>query len=116
MLMHGAPQVRRASSMPSEDPTPGTNKRGALAEAAKTYVQVEKITQIALVLPCAVLIGWLGGAWLDKHLHQSWMTITGFVLGCVAGFSAAIRMAMALVADPRKRPDGSNPPPSDASR
>ena len=74
-----------------------------LADAAKSYIQVEKVAQIGLVLPCAGLIGWLGGAWLDGHFHPHWMTITGFLLGCVAGMTTAIRMAMQLVADPAKK-------------
>lgn len=89
--------------MPFHNPIPERKQRSGLAEAAKSYVQAEKIAQIAIVLPSAVIIGWLGGAWLDAHLHQSWMTITGFILGCVAGMSSAIRMAMALVADPKKK-------------
>lgn len=88
--------------MPYDNPTPERKTRGGLGEAVKTYVQVEKVGQIALVLPSAVLIGWLGGAWLDGHFHQSWMTITGFLLGCVAGMTSAIRMAMTLVAEPKK--------------
>ncbi|HVZ84255.1 MAG TPA: AtpZ/AtpI family protein [Terracidiphilus sp.] len=88
--------------MPYHNPIPERKGQGGLAGAAHAYVQVEKIAQIAIALPCAVLIGWLGGAWLDSRLHQSWIGIVGFVLGCVAGMTTAIRMAMALVADPKK--------------
>jgi len=88
--------------MPYHNPIPERKDRGSLSGAVKTYVQVEKIAQIAFVLPSAVLIGWLGGAWLDGHFHQSWMAITGFVLGCIAGFTTTIRMAMDLVKDPKK--------------
>ena len=87
--------------MADHRPNPDENQGSTLAQAAKTYVQVEKIAQIALILPSAVLIGWLGGAWLDGHFHQSWMTITGFLFGCVAGFTSVIRMAMGLVNEPR---------------
>lgn len=87
--------------MPYNDPIPERKDRGGLAGFARSYVQVEKVAQIALVLPCAVLIGWLGGSWLDHKFNQSWITVVGFVLGCAAGLSAAIRMAMALVADPK---------------
>lgn len=89
--------------MAYNNPIPERKDGGGLAGFGKTYVQVEKIAQIAIVLPCAVLIGWLGGAWLDLHLHQSWITVVGFVLGCAAGMSAAIRMAMALVAEPKRK-------------
>ncbi len=91
--------------MAYNNPIPERKEPAGLTGVAKTYVQVEKIAQIAIVLPCAVLIGWLGGAWLDHRLHQSWITIVGFVLGCAAGMSAAIKMAMALVADPKRKPD-----------
>lgn len=90
--------------MTYHNPIPERKDGGGLADVAKTYVQVEKVAQIAIVLPCAVLIGWLGGAWLDSHLHQSWIAVVGFVLGCAAGLSAAIRMAMTLVAEPKKKP------------
>ncbi len=89
--------------MNDRDSNPGQKTRGTLADAAKTYIQVEKIAQIGLVLPCAVLIGWLGGTWLDNHFHQSWMTLTGFLLGSVAGMTSAIRMAMAMVSGPAKK-------------
>ncbi|MGB6194449.1 MAG: AtpZ/AtpI family protein [Terracidiphilus sp.] len=104
--------------MADHDPNAERKTRSGLAEAAKSYIQVEKIAQIGLVLPCAVLIGWLGGAWLDGHFHQSWMTITGFLLGCIAGMTSAIRMAMGLVADSgkkRKQGGGSATPPGDDS-
>lgn len=90
--------------MPYNNPIPERKKSGGLADAMKTYVQVEKIAQIAFVLPSAVLIGWLGGVWLDAKLHQSWMTMTGFILGCIAGFTTTIRMAMDLVKEPKKQP------------
>ena len=89
--------------MSNDDSSSGGKKRSGLGEAVGTYVQVEKIAQIALVLPCAVLIGWLGGTWLDHRFHQTWMTLTGFILGCIAGFTSSIRMAMALVKDPGKK-------------
>lgn len=59
------------------------------------YVQAEKMLQIAFVLPCALVIGWLLGAWADRALHQSWMTIAGVILGCVSGLVFVVRMALA---------------------
>jgi F0F1-type ATP synthase assembly protein I len=64
-------------------------------------VQAEKVVQIALVLPSAVLIGWLGGAWLAGRLHHPWITLVGFTLGSVAGMVSAIRMAMSYGANPK---------------
>jgi F0F1-type ATP synthase assembly protein I len=57
-------------------------KSGALSEVVKA----ETMVQLAIALPAGCLIGWLGGAWLDKHFHQEWMGIAGIVLGAVAGF------------------------------
>ena len=41
----------------------------------KTLVQAEKMIQIAILLPAAVFIGYILGYWLDKTLHQSWISI-----------------------------------------
>jgi F0F1-type ATP synthase assembly protein I len=39
------------------------------------------------------VIGWLAGAWLDKHFHQHWIGIVGIVLGAVGGFMQIVMMA-----------------------
>lgn len=57
-------------------------KSGALGE----LVKAESMIQLAIALPAGCLIGWLVGAWLDKHFHQGWIAIAGIVLGAVAGF------------------------------
>jgi F0F1-type ATP synthase assembly protein I len=93
--------------MPYHKPIPGDDKRDSFSSGMqsglKSVVQVEKIAQIAFILPCAVCIGWLGGAWLDSHFHQSWITLTGFMLGCIAGISSAIKLAMSMVNHPKGR-------------
>lgn len=63
--------------------------------ALKGLVQAERLFQIALVLPMAVLIGWFFGALLDRWLHQTWITVVGLILGMIAGMMEAVRMAMA---------------------
>lgn len=55
-------------------------------------VEAEKLMQIALILPSAVFVGWLGGAWLDKHLHQSWIALVGMVFGGIAGMFSVFRL------------------------
>jgi ATP synthase protein I len=90
------------------------NMRGEMRAGRKQpsglslYVQAEKMLQIAFVLPCAVVIGWVLGAWADKWLHQSWITIAGVVLGCVSGLVFVIRMALA--AEKSTKPDGAKGP------
>ncbi|HTV03979.1 MAG TPA: AtpZ/AtpI family protein [Acidobacteriaceae bacterium] len=62
-------------------------------ETMQTILKAERLTQIAFVLPCAVLIGWGLGALLDKWLHQQWIYIAGVILGAIAGMVEAIRQA-----------------------
>ncbi len=92
--------------MPYHKPIPDDGKRnsdsgGGLFSGLQSIVQVEKIGQIAFILPTAAVIGWLGGAWLDGYFHQKWMTLTGFMLGCIAGISSAIKLAISISNDPK---------------
>jgi uncharacterized membrane protein YfcA len=67
-----------------------------------SWIQAEKMIQIALVLPCAALIGWLLGAWLDHALHQKWIATAGIIFGIVSGLVGAIQMAVVFSAEPGK--------------
>ena len=60
----------------------GPGAKGALGE----LVKAESMIQLAIALPAGCVIGWLIGAWLDRHFHQNWMGIVGILLGAVAGF------------------------------
>lgn len=77
--------------MPEPNQNPDNKKR---SETMQTIVDAERLTQIAFVLPAAVLIGWGIGALLDKWLHQHWIYIVGVVFGAVAGLVEAVRQAM----------------------
>jgi len=74
---------------PTPDP-PKAQRKGGL----DTLVQAERLLQIALVLPAAVLIGWGGGVLLDRWLHQDWIYIVGLIFGAVAGLLEAVRQAL----------------------
>jgi ATP synthase protein I len=76
--------------MAEQNPNPGGKKR---SEGLDTLVKAERLTQIAVVLPAAVLVGWAAGALLDKWLHQDWIYIVGVILGAVAGLVEAVRQA-----------------------
>jgi ATP synthase protein I len=65
-----------------------------MSSGVEAIVEAEKLLQIALMLPCAALIGWLIGAWADKHFHQSWIAIFGVVFGAISGLVYVIRMAL----------------------
>ncbi len=78
--------------MPFNSPNPDPKPAKPLG---KSLVQAERLMQIALVLPIAVLIGWFFGALLDRWLHQTWITVVGLILGMIAGMLEAVRMALA---------------------
>jgi F0F1-type ATP synthase assembly protein I len=80
--------------MPFQNPVPENKTPGRAAGGFQSLVQAEKLLQIAFVLPSAMIIGWLAGAWADAKLHQSWMTIVGVIFGCIAGLYYVIRLAM----------------------
>ena len=65
-----------------------------MSSGVEAIVEAEKLLQIALMLPCAALIGWLIGAWADKHFHQSWIAVFGVVFGAISGLVYVIRMAL----------------------
>jgi hypothetical protein len=70
------------------------------------WVQAEKLLQIAFVLPGSAAIGWLLGAWGDRRLHHSWMTIVGILLGSVLGLIYTVQMAVAAERSSAPRSSG----------
>jgi ATP synthase protein I len=74
-------------------PAPDTRPRKPAA-GVNTLVKAEKLMQIALVLPTALVIGWGGGVLLDKWLHQHWIYIVGIIFGAAAGLIEAVREAL----------------------
>jgi len=88
--------------MPFNRPIPETKPTGKLASGIGAVVEAEKAMQMALMLPSAVFIGWLAGAWADHHFHQSWMEISGVVLGAVSGLVYIVRTVIS--AEKNSRP------------
>jgi hypothetical protein len=74
------------------------------------WVQAEKMMQIALVLPCATFIGWLAGAWFDRHFHQSWIALVGLVFGGASGLVYVVRLALDANKGPAMQDKASNEP------
>jgi F0F1-type ATP synthase assembly protein I len=72
-----------------------------MSSGVDAIVQAEKLLQIALMLPCAAVVGWLIGAWADKHFHQTWVAIAGIVFGAISGLVYVIRMAFTAERDTR---------------
>ncbi len=83
--------------MPFNPPIPDPSERGKSAGLVSALIQAEKMVQVALILPCAAFIGWLGGAWVGSRLHQPWIAAVGIVFGGAAGLYYVIRMAMHAV-------------------
>jgi F0F1-type ATP synthase assembly protein I len=84
--------------MPYHRPIPG-RKDSDTVGGLRMFAEAEKLMHIAFVLPSAVFIGWLLGAWAGSKLHQGWMMIAGILLGCVSGLVYVIRMAFAAERD-----------------
>ena len=73
------------------------NKKRGLNE----LVKAESMIQLALAIPAGCLLGWLFGSWLDRHFYQSWIAITGIILGAVGGFIQIFRTASRFLKDDR---------------
>jgi len=67
--------------MPSDDPD----------RKQSTAVILARYSQIALILPAAVVVGLLLGKLLDYWLHSHWLFLAGIIVGAVAGFVDIIR-------------------------
>ena len=80
--------------MPYHNPIPERRPRGKAAVGIQSLVQAEKLLQVAFVLPSAMVIGWLAGAWADAKLHQTWLTLVGVIFGCTSGLFYVVRMAL----------------------
>lgn len=80
--------------MPFNRPIPESKPTGKIASGIGAVVEAEKAMQMALMLPSAVFIGWLGGAWADHQFHQAWMMIAGVCLGAVSGLVYIIRLVI----------------------
>ncbi len=74
------------SSVPPRDRDP-RNKQSP-------WVQVGRYSQLAFVLPTALVVGWLIGAALDRWLHTTWIYLVGILLGIAAGFVDLIRTVL----------------------
>ena len=58
------------------------------------WLQIARYSQLAFVFPAALVVGWLGGAALDRWLHTTWIYLAGILLGIAAGFIELIRTVL----------------------
>ncbi|MFZ0199139.1 MAG: AtpZ/AtpI family protein [Candidatus Sulfotelmatobacter sp.] len=73
------------------DPTPRSEDPG---RKENFWVQAGRYSQLAFILPAALVVGWLIGAALDRWLHTTWLYLAGILLGIGAGFIELIRTVM----------------------
>ena len=92
--------------MPYHPPIPGRDGHGKASAVVSAIVQAEKLVQIALILPCAAFIGWLGGAWLGSRLHAPWLAAVGVAFGGAAGLVYVIRLALNAIKAPSSDDNG----------
>ena len=72
------------------------NKAHTRAQSGvKSLADAEKLIQISILLPCSAFVGWLGGAWLDSHFHQTWISLAGILFGGFSGLVYVVRLVMA---------------------
>jgi len=105
--------------VPYHNPIPEKKRQSGMSGLLGAWVQAEKMIQIALLLPSAAFIGWLGGYGLDRWLHQTWISVAGVIFGIVAGLVGAIRMAIFYGSDSRQGnqdENGNNPGGSGGAR
>jgi F0F1-type ATP synthase assembly protein I len=76
-----------SASDPSDDQNSDQQKK-------TFWLQFARYSQLAFVLPAALVVGWLIGAALDRWLHTTWLYLAGILLGIAAGFVELIRTAV----------------------
>ena len=51
-----------------------------------------RYSEVAFIIPAAVVVGLLVGKLLDYWLHTHWLFLAGIIFGAVVGFVQMIRM------------------------
>ena len=52
---------------------------------------IGRYSNLAFVLPAAIIAGLVIGHLLDRWLGKTWITLAGLFVGCIAGFAELIR-------------------------
>lgn len=68
------------------EPPPDKNKK-----EENIWRQIGRYSNLAFVLPAAIVAGLVIGHLLDRWLKTSWITLAGLFVGCIAGFGELIR-------------------------
>ena len=84
------------SSQPSSPESKHDHEHETRAEKRerKSWRQVATYGELGFLLPAATFIGWALGAGFDRWRGTKWATLTGVIVGIVAGFVQMIRVAL----------------------
>jgi len=80
--------------MPYTPPIPEPNRPPKRQSALASLAEAEKMIQVSILLPASAFVGWLIGAWLDKTLHQTWISLVGILFGGISGIVYVVRMVV----------------------
>lgn len=58
---------------------------------ASSMVFVARYLGLAFLIPMSAAAGWMLGAYLDRHLHTSYLSMTCLILGIVGSFIQLLR-------------------------
>jgi len=62
-------------------------------EQRKQLRQAQRVASVGLEMAIAVVIGTLGGSWLDQRLGtRPWLALLGILFGVAAGFRGVLRV------------------------
>ncbi len=59
-----------------------------------TAIAWARYSELAFIIPAAVVLGLLLGKLGDYFFHTHWLTLTGILIGAVAGFIQLIRTVL----------------------
>ena len=82
--------------------SPGAGPKRGLG----SYIQAEKLMQIAFVPPVAIVLCWFVGWWLSNHLHMKRIELVSIMFGCVVGLVYVVQTAVAVEKETRMRNAG----------
>jgi F0F1-type ATP synthase assembly protein I len=70
---------------------PDSPPEGNNSNEPNIWRQIGRYSNLAFVLPAAVIAGLVIGHLLDRWLGKTWITLAGLFVGCIAGFAELIR-------------------------
>jgi F0F1-type ATP synthase assembly protein I len=81
-------------TLPNPTPDREDEDRQDSGRKENFWVQAARYSQLAFILPAALVVGWLVGAGLDRWLHTTWLYLAGILFGIAAGFFELIRTVL----------------------